>query len=70
MSIGETFAFSCALLLMVITPGPGVLACVSRALTSGFKMSVFVILGIQWFSIGLLSELLNNYFEKKVDIES
>jgi threonine/homoserine/homoserine lactone efflux protein len=31
---------------MVITPGPGVLACVSRALTSGFKMSVFVILGI------------------------
>jgi threonine/homoserine/homoserine lactone efflux protein len=31
---------------MVITPGPGVLACVSRALTSGFKMSVFVIMGI------------------------
>lgn len=46
MSINESLTFSCALLLMVITPGPGVLACVSRALTSGFKMSVFVILGI------------------------
>ena len=31
---------------MVITPGPGVLACVSRALASGFNKAVFVVLGI------------------------
>ena len=31
---------------MVITPGPGVMACVSRALTSGFKKAVFVVMGI------------------------
>ncbi|UCC45728.1 MAG: LysE family translocator [Candidatus Zixiibacteriota bacterium] len=38
--------FAGALLLMVITPGPGVLACVSRSLTSGFRKAVFVAIGI------------------------
>ena len=46
MTTGVFITFASALLLMVITPGPGVLACVSRGLTSGFRMSAFVALGI------------------------
>jgi threonine/homoserine/homoserine lactone efflux protein len=46
MTSGTYVAFAGALFLMVITPGPGILACVSRSLTSGFKMAAFVALGI------------------------
>ncbi|UCG60983.1 MAG: LysE family translocator [Candidatus Zixiibacteriota bacterium] len=46
MTSHELLAFSGALFLMVIAPGPGVLACVSRALASGFKMAAFVAVGI------------------------
>lgn len=46
MTTGAFIVFAVALLVMVITPGPGVLACVSRSLTSGFKTGVFVSLGI------------------------
>ncbi len=46
MTSQELLTFSGALFLMVIAPGPGVLACVSRALASGFKMAAFVAVGI------------------------
>ncbi len=57
---------------MVITPGPGVLACVSRSLTSGPKMSAFVILGIiigdliflfmAIYGLVAVAELLGSFF--------
>jgi threonine/homoserine/homoserine lactone efflux protein len=46
MTSNELLTFTGALFLMVIAPGPGVLACVSRAMASGFKMAAFVALGI------------------------
>jgi len=46
MSSSELLTFTGALFLMVIVPGPGILACVSRALASGFNRAVFVALGI------------------------
>lgn len=46
MSTNELLTFSGALFLTVIIPSPGVLACVSRALASGFEMAIFLSLGI------------------------
>ena len=46
MTTTELLTFSGALFLMVITPGPGVLACISRSLSSGFSRGAFVALGI------------------------
>ncbi len=46
MSIISFFALAGAMLLLAIIPGPGVYAVVARALASGFKHSVIVILGI------------------------
>jgi threonine/homoserine/homoserine lactone efflux protein len=72
MTTNELLTFSGALLLMVIVPGPGVLACVSRALASGFRMASFVVLGIiigdMFFllmaicGLAAMAELLGNFF--------
>jgi threonine/homoserine/homoserine lactone efflux protein len=57
---------------MVIVPGPGVLACVSRALASGFRMAAFVALGIMLgdmvflfmaiSGLAAVAELLGSFF--------
>ena len=72
MTTNELLAFAGALFLMVIVPGPGVLACVSRALASGFRMAVFVAFGIMVGDIFFLfmaisglvtmAELLGSFF--------
>jgi len=46
MTLVSILALAGAMLLLAITPGPGVFATVARALASGMKHSVFVILGI------------------------
>ena len=46
MSLLNIIAFSAAMFLLAITPGPGVFATISRALTSGFYNASFVVLGI------------------------
>lgn len=73
MTVAELLTFAGALCLMVITPGPGVLACVSRALTSGFRMAVFVSMGIivgdiffllmALYGLSAIAELLGSFFE-------
>ena len=46
MTLVSILALAGAMLLLAITPGPGVIATVARALASGLKHSIFVILGI------------------------
>jgi threonine/homoserine/homoserine lactone efflux protein len=46
MTLVSIFALSGAMLLLAITPGPGVFATVARTLASGLKHSAFVVLGI------------------------
>ncbi len=46
MSILSIFGLSAAMFLLAITPGPGVFATVSKALASGFKHAVPVVMGI------------------------
>ncbi len=46
MTLVSIFALAGAMLLLAITPGPGVFATVARALASGMKHSTFVVLGI------------------------
>jgi threonine/homoserine/homoserine lactone efflux protein len=46
MSLTSLLIFSGAMLLLAITPGPGVFTTIARALTSGMKESSIVVLGI------------------------
>ena len=46
MSLLNVLTFSLAMFLLAITPGPGVFATISRALSSGFSNSSFLVLGI------------------------
>ena len=46
MSLLNVLTFSLAMFLLAITPGPGVFATISRALSSGFPNSSFLVLGI------------------------
>lgn len=46
MTLVSILALAGAMLLLAITPGPGVFATVARALASGLKHSAFVVLGI------------------------
>ncbi|BBP46084.1 threonine transporter RhtB [Thiosulfatimonas sediminis] len=46
MTLVGLFSFSIAMFILAITPGPGILVTVARALTSGAGSSVPVILGI------------------------
>lgn len=46
MTLISSLALAGAMLLLAITPGPGVFATVARTLASGLKQSAFVVLGI------------------------
>ena len=46
MTLLSILAFSGAMFLLAITPGPGVFATISRAMASGFTNASFVVLGI------------------------
>ena len=46
MTLYSILAFSGAMFLLAITPGPGVFATISRGLASGFNNAAFVVLGI------------------------
>ena len=46
MTLISTLALAGAMLILAITPGPGVFATVARSLASGMKHSSFVVLGI------------------------
>ncbi len=46
MTFYTMLAFAGAMFLLAITPGPGVFATISRALTSGFNNAAFIVLGI------------------------
>lgn len=46
MSIDSLIAFICALLIWVIIPGPAILAIIAESLTSGFRSSLNLIIGI------------------------
>lgn len=46
MTIETAFALLVAMIFCAAAPGPGVFACIAKALASGFKASLFVIFGI------------------------
>lgn len=46
MTVFSTLTLAGAMLILAITPGPGVFATVARALASGLKHATFVVLGI------------------------
>ena len=46
MTTGSTMGFFLAMTLLAASPGPGVFAAVSRSLSTGFRSSIFMILGI------------------------
>lgn len=46
MTIFSIIGLATAMLLLAITPGPGVFATVSKALSSGFKHAIPVVIGI------------------------
>lgn len=46
MTLYSMLAFTGAMFLLAITPGPGVFATISRGLASGFNNASFVVLGI------------------------
>jgi len=66
------FTMAGAMLLLAITPGPGVFATVSRALASGFRRSSFVVMGIvigdlifllfAIFGLSALASVMGNFF--------
>jgi len=46
MNISSVLTFSLAILILAVSPGPGVFATVARSLASGFRPSLAVICGI------------------------
>ena len=46
MSVESILGFTVAMFILAVTPGPGVFASVSQALSSGFRSSLAVIAGI------------------------
>ncbi len=46
MTIETAFALMVAMIVSAAVPGPGVFACIAKALGSGFKASLYVISGI------------------------
>lgn len=46
MTIESAFALFVAMIICAAAPGPGVFACIAKALASGFKASICVISGI------------------------
>jgi threonine/homoserine/homoserine lactone efflux protein len=72
MSLLSVFLLSGAMFLLAVTPGPGVLATVARALASGFRPAAMVVLGIvagdllflllAIFGLGALAAILGELF--------
>ena len=72
MSLLNIFAFSLAMFLLAITPGPGVFATISRALSSGFLNASFVVMGIvigdiiflllAIFGLSAIASILGDFF--------
>lgn len=72
MTLLNIFAFSGAMFLLAITPGPGVFATISRALASGFSSASFVVLGIVLgdimflllaiFGLSAIASILGDFF--------
>lgn len=72
MNIDNLIVFACALFILAIVPGPGVMACVSKSIASGFKQAVFVIMGIivgdlffllmAIFGLAAIAEILGGFF--------
>ena len=72
MSLLNIFAFSLAMFLLAITPGPGVFATISRALSSGFLNASFVVFGIvigdiiflllAIFGLSTIASILGDFF--------
>ncbi len=72
MTLLNIFAFSGAMFLLAITPGPGVFATISRALASGFSSASFVVLGIVMgdiiflllaiFGLSAIASILGDFF--------
>ena len=46
MTLITTFSFILAMLILALSPGPGVFMIVSKAITNGFKTSLYVIAGL------------------------
>jgi len=65
-------AFAGAMLLLAITPGPGVFATISRGLASGFSNAAYVVLGIvigdivflllAIFGLSAIAHILGDFF--------
>ena len=72
MSLLNVLAFSIAMFLLAITPGPGVFATISRALSSGFSNASFVVFGIvigdiiflllAIFGLSTIASILGDFF--------
>lgn len=72
MSLLNIFAFSLAMFLLAITPGTGVFATISRALSSGFLNASFVVIGIvigdiiflllAIFGLSAIASILGDFF--------
>ena len=72
MSLLNVLAFSIAMFLLAITPGPGVFATISRALSSGFLNASFVVMGIvigdiiflllAIFGLSAIASILGDFF--------
>ncbi len=72
MTLLNILTMGSAMLLLAVTPGPGVFATISRALASGFKQSSFVVLGIVTgdlifllfaiFGLSALASIMGDFF--------
>jgi len=72
MTILNILGLAGAMLLLAITPGPGVFATVARALASGFKQASLVVVGIiigdlifllmAIYGLSALSDIFGNFF--------
>jgi threonine/homoserine/homoserine lactone efflux protein len=59
MTIETSIAFALACLIVMATPGPGVMATIGRGMTHGFSSTKYFILGI---ALGDLTYLLGAIF--------
>lgn len=72
MNFDNLVIFAFALFVLAVVPGPGVVACVSKSMTSGLRQAVFVIIGIivadlffllmAIFGLAAVAEILGSFF--------
>jgi threonine/homoserine/homoserine lactone efflux protein len=55
MSLATILAFALAILLLALTPGPGMLACIARALSAGLSPAFAVMVGTKLADLIFLS---------------